>query len=75
MGYVGCVVRVSCSLFGLLCVAQSCCAISVFRVACCTFNVFVARLLMQGVDTAFINQSIIQTTNGDVTVLLNVSSS
>jgi hypothetical protein len=34
MGYVGGVVRVSCSLLGLLCVAQSCCVIAVFRVAC-----------------------------------------
>jgi hypothetical protein len=57
MGYVGGVVRVSCSLFGLLCVAQSCCVITVFRVACCTFNVSVVGLLTQGVDTASINQS------------------
>jgi hypothetical protein len=57
MGYVGCVVRVSCSLIGLLCVAQSCCDITVFRVACCTSNVSVVALLMQGVNTASINQS------------------
>jgi hypothetical protein len=57
MGYVGGVVRVSCSLFGLLCVAQSCCAINVFRVACCMFSVSVVRLLTQVVDTASINQS------------------
>jgi uncharacterized membrane protein YiaA len=57
MGCVGCVVRVSCSLIGLLCVAQSCCVITVFRVACCTSNVSAVGLLMQGVDTASINQS------------------
>jgi hypothetical protein len=37
--------------------AQSCCVITVFRVACCTFNVAVVGLLTQGVDTASINQS------------------
>jgi hypothetical protein len=58
MGYVGCVVRVSCSLIGLLCVAQSCCVITVFRVACCTSNVSAVGLLTQGVDTASINQSL-----------------
>jgi hypothetical protein len=56
MSYVGGVVRVSCSSIGL-CVAQSCCVITVFRVACCTFNVAVVGLLTQGVDTASINQS------------------
>jgi hypothetical protein len=60
MGYIGGVVRVSSSLFGLLCVAQSCCVIIVFRVACCTFNVSVAGLLTHGVDTASINQSFIR---------------
>jgi hypothetical protein len=58
MGYIGCVARVSCSLVGLLCVAQSCCVITVFRVACCTSNVSAVGLLTQGVDTASINQSI-----------------
>jgi hypothetical protein len=52
--------------------AQSCCVITVFRVACCTFNVAVVGLLTQGVDTASINQSIIQTIYGDLTFLLNV---
>jgi hypothetical protein len=60
MGYVGSVVRVSCSLFGLLCVGQSCGVVIVFRVACCTFNVSVAGMLTQGVDTASINQSFIR---------------
>jgi hypothetical protein len=44
-------------LIGLLCVAQSCCVITVFRVACCTLNVSAVGLLTQGVDTASINQS------------------
>jgi hypothetical protein len=44
-------------LIGLLCDAQSCYAITVFRVACCTLNVSAAGLLTQGVDTASINQS------------------
>jgi hypothetical protein len=44
-------------LIGLLCVAQSCCVIAVFRVACCTLNVSAVGLLAQGVDTASINQS------------------
>jgi hypothetical protein len=57
MGYVGSVVRVSCSLFDLLCVAPSCCFITVFRVACCAVHVSVVGLLTQGVDTASINQS------------------
>jgi hypothetical protein len=57
MGYVGSVVRVSCSLFHLLCVAQSCCVITVFRLACCASHVSVVGLLKQGVDTASINQS------------------
>jgi hypothetical protein len=57
MGYVGCVVRVSCSLIGLLCVAQSCCVITAFKVACCTSDVSEVGLLMQGVDTTSINQS------------------
>jgi hypothetical protein len=57
MGYIGSVVRVSCSLIGLLCVAQSCCVITVLRVACCTLNVSMVGLLRQGVDTASINQS------------------
>jgi hypothetical protein len=57
MSYVGGVVRVSCSSIGLICVAQSCCVINVFRGAYCTFNVFVVGLLTQGVDTASINQS------------------
>jgi hypothetical protein len=56
MSYVGGVVRVSCSSIGLMCVAQSCCVITVFRGACCTFNVAVVGLLTQGVDTASINQ-------------------
>jgi hypothetical protein len=57
MSYVGGVVRVSSSSIRLTCVAQSCCVINVFRVACCTFNVAVVGLLTQGVDTAFINHS------------------
>jgi hypothetical protein len=57
MGYVGCVVRVSCFFIGLLCVAQSYCVIAVFRVACFTLNVSAVGLLTQGVDTASINQS------------------
>jgi hypothetical protein len=44
-------------LIGLLCVAQSCCVITVFRVACCTLNVSAVGLLTQGVDTASNNQS------------------
>jgi hypothetical protein len=59
-GPTGAVVGVSCSSLGLMCVAQSCCVINVFRVACCTFNVSmpsVVGLLTQGVDTASINQS------------------
>jgi hypothetical protein len=44
-------------LIGLLCIAQSCCVITVFRVACCTFNVAVVGLLTQEVETASINQS------------------
>jgi hypothetical protein len=44
-------------LIGLLCDAQSCYVITVFRVACCTLNVSAAGLLTQGVDTASINQS------------------
>jgi hypothetical protein len=43
-------VRVLCSLVGLLFVAQSCCVITVFRVACCTSNVSAVGLLTQGVD-------------------------
>jgi hypothetical protein len=57
MSYVGSVVRGSCSSIGLMRVAQHCCAITVFRGACCTFNVSVVGLLTQGVDTASINQS------------------
>jgi hypothetical protein len=57
MSYVGGVVRVSCSSIGQMCVAQSCYVITVFRVACCTFNVSVVGLLTQRVDTASINQS------------------
>jgi hypothetical protein len=53
-------------------VAQSCCVIAVFRGACCTFNVSAVGLRTQGVDTAAIIQSIIQTINGDLTFLLNV---
>jgi hypothetical protein len=52
----GAVVEVSCSNNGLMCVAQSCCVINVFRGACFTFNVSVVGLLTQGVDTASINQ-------------------
>jgi hypothetical protein len=57
MSYECGVVRVSCSLIGLMCVAQSCCVITVFRVASCTSNVSAVGLLMQGVDTACINRS------------------
>jgi uncharacterized membrane protein YiaA len=60
-------------LIGLWCVAQSCCVITVFRVACCTLNVSAVGLLTQGVDTASINQSINQKLNFDVTFLLNFS--
>jgi hypothetical protein len=74
MGYVGCVVRVPCSLIGLIWVAQSCCVIDVFRVAWCTFNASVAGSLTQGVSTELINQSIIQTINGSFTFLSNVPS-
>jgi hypothetical protein len=42
-------------LIGLLCVAQSCCVITVFRGACCTLNVSAVGLQTQGVDTASIN--------------------
>jgi hypothetical protein len=45
MSYAGGVVGVSCSSIGLMCVAQSCFVISVFRGACCTFNVSVVGLL------------------------------
>jgi hypothetical protein len=56
--YVGGVVRVTCSLIGIMCASQSYCIATVFRVACCTFNVsVVVGLLTQGVDTASINQS------------------
>jgi hypothetical protein len=57
MSYAGGVVGVSCSSIGLMCVAQSCCVINVFRGACCTFNVSVVGSLTQRVDTASINQS------------------
>jgi lipid-binding SYLF domain-containing protein len=57
MSYIGGVVRVSCSSIGLMCVAQSCCVIPVFRGACCTFNISVEGSLTQGVDIASINQS------------------
>jgi hypothetical protein len=50
-------VGVSCSSIGLMCVAQFCCVINVFRGACCTFNVSVVGSLTQRVDTASINQS------------------
>jgi hypothetical protein len=73
MGYVGCVVRVSCSLIGQLCVAQSCSLITVFRMACCTSNVSAVGLLMQGVDTTYINQSF-KKNNSDVTFLVKVPS-
>jgi hypothetical protein len=71
MSYVGGVVRVSCSSIGLTCVAQFCCVITVFRVACCTFNVAVVGLLTQGDDTASINQSF-KTIHDDLTFLLKV---
>jgi hypothetical protein len=35
-------------LIGLLCVAQSCCVITVFRVACCTLNVSVVGVANTG---------------------------
>jgi hypothetical protein len=57
MSYGGGVARVLCSSIGLMCVAQSCCVITMFRVASCTSNVSAVGLLMQGVDTACINQS------------------
>jgi hypothetical protein len=41
MGYVGCDVRVPCSLIGQLCVARPCCVLTVLRVAHCTENVAV----------------------------------
>jgi hypothetical protein len=79
MGYVGCVVRVSCFFIGLLGVAQSCCVIiAVFRVACFTSNVSAVGLLTQGVDTVSINQSFkksILTQRSYYTVLLNVAMS
>jgi hypothetical protein len=53
-------------LIGLLCDAQSCYVITVFRVTCCTLNVSAAGLLTQGVATASINF--------DLTFLLNFPS-
>jgi hypothetical protein len=40
-------------LIGLLCDAQSCYVITVFRVACCTLNVSAAGLVTQGVHYSY----------------------